>query len=77
MKVNEVRKVLGKASEMNRKAGAAERAEALQKLSDFLKPYDSRTVTGFVKSHDRLKNRTSVPRTCASNEDDTYEGKRA
>lgn len=57
MKIEKSRLILQKASDLYARNGLQEKADAILKLVEFLRDYDSKTVATFVKSHKARENR--------------------
>ena len=57
MKIEKSRLILEKASQLYARNGRQEKADAILKLAEFLREYDSKTVASFVKSHKARENR--------------------
>jgi hypothetical protein len=57
MKVEKIRDVLERASRLHLNDGAKQKADALLKLAEFLRDYDSKTVAAFMKAHKAKENR--------------------
>ncbi len=58
MKVEQLCGVLKSAAALNKRAGASDRADALQNLANLLMQHKTKTVSAYVKQTIKLANRT-------------------